>query len=221
MGQHLQLNTSGMQCIGAYRADPLGAPKGGIVVIQEIFGVNAHIRSVVDRFAALGYVAIAPALFDRLETGVELGYDEAGVQKGKALVTELGIDRPLEDIAAAAEAIESAGHIGVVGYCWGGSVAYLAAARIGLPAVSYYGSRTTAFLDEKPTAPLMFHFGERDHSISAEAIAKHRAVLPNAAIYIYPADHGFNCDARSAYDAPSAALALQRTLAFFDEQLAI
>lgn len=219
MGQSLSLNTSRMQCIGAYLAKPAGVAKGGIVVIQEIFGVNAHIRSVVDMFAEHGYRAIAPALFDHFETGVELGYDSAGIEKGRDLVSKLGFDRAIEDVASAAEAISSAGKIGAVGYCWGGSVAYLCATRLGLPSVSYYGARTLQFLDEKPMAPLMFHFGEKDRSIPSADVGKHRVALPDADIYTYPAGHGFNCDQRSDYDAASAKLALERTLAFFAKSL--
>ncbi|MDE2157225.1 MAG: dienelactone hydrolase family protein, partial [Xanthomonadaceae bacterium] len=127
MGQYINIPTRGTQCIGAYLARPQGQPKGGIVVIQEIFGVNAHMRSVTDRFAGHGYTAIAPAFFDHLETGVELDYDEAGFAKGRQLVGELGLERALEDVASAAEAISSSGRIGTVGYCWGGTVALLAA----------------------------------------------------------------------------------------------
>jgi Dienelactone hydrolase and related enzymes len=137
------------------------APRGGIVVVQEIFGVNAHVRSVADGFAALGYTAIAPAFFDHVETGVELGYDDDEFQRGRALVGQISFDRAIEDVASAAASIQSAGRIGVVGYCWGGTVALLAATRLALPAVSYYGARNVAFLGEKPRAPVQFHFGEK------------------------------------------------------------
>lgn len=221
MGQHIQLNTSRLHCIGAYLAKAPGTPKGGLVVVQEIFGVNAHIRDVVDRYAALGYTAIAPAFFDHVESGVELGYGEAGYARGRELVGEIGFDLALDDVASAAEAISSAGKIGCVGYCWGGTVALLAAIRLGLPAVSYYGGRNTAFLDQPPKAPVQFHFGERDASIPPEAIAKHRAALPDAEIYVYPAGHAFNRDIDpKAYDEPSAKLALERALTFFDRHLA-
>lgn len=220
MGQHINIPTSRTQCIGGYLAQPQGKPKGGIVVIQEIFGVNAHMRSVVDRFAEHGYTAIAPAFFDHLETGVELGYDEAGFAKGRQLVGELGLERALEDVASAAEAIASAGKIGTVGYCWGGTVALLAALRLGLPSVSYYGARNLPFLHEKPKAPVMFHFGEKDHSITPEMVAKHREALPQMDVFTYPADHAFNRDGSAPYDEASAKLALQRTLAFFDRHLA-
>lgn len=221
MGQHINLNTTRMQCIGAYLAKPEGQPKGGIVVVQEIFGVNAHVRAVADGFAARGYTAIAPAFFDHLESGVELGYDEAGMARGKVLVGELDFQRAIEDVASAAEAIASSGKLGVVGYCWGGTVALLAAQRLGMPAVSYYGARNVRFLDQPLKAPAMFHFGERDGSIPAEAVERHRRAYPQAEVYTYPAGHAFNRDVDPrAYDRTSAELALQRTMAFFDKHLA-
>jgi carboxymethylenebutenolidase len=221
MGQHIQLNTSGMHCIGAYLAKPADQPRGGIVVAQEIFGVNAHIRDVVDRFAALGYCAIAPAFFDHVETGVELGYGVEDFQRGRALVAEVSFERALEDVASAAESIAAAGKIGVVGYCWGGTVALLSATRLGLPAVSYYGARNVNYLDEKPKSPVLFHFGERDASIPAAAVQRHRDAFPQMEIYTYPAEHAFNRDVDGThYDAASAELALERTLAFFARQLA-
>jgi len=220
MGEHIQLNTSKTQCIGAYVAKPAGTPKGGLVVVQEIFGVNAHMRSVADRFAEHGYVAIAPAFFDHVESGVELGYDEAGFKRGQELVAQLNFDLALEDVASAAESIRSAGRIGCVGYCWGGTVAFLAATRLAMPAVSYYGARNVRFLDEKPKAPVQFHFGELDKSIPPEAIARHRETLPDAEVYTYPTGHAFNRDVDpKAYDAASAKLALDRTLAFFSRHL--
>ena len=216
MGTHITINTSGMQCIGAYLAKPDGTPKGGIVVVQEIFGVNAHVRAVADRFAALGYTAIAPAFFDHVEANVELGYDDAGFQRGRALVGEISFDRAIEDVASAAESIKSSGKIGVVGYCWGGTVALLAAIRLGLPAVSYYGARNVMFLHEPLRAPVQFHFGENDSSIPPEAVQKHRESYPEMEIYTYPAAHAFNRDIDPThYDAASAKLALERTLAFF------
>ncbi len=220
MGQTISLNTTRIQCIGAYLAKPAGKPKGGIVVIQEIFGVNAHVRSVADRFAEAGYTAIAPCFFDHLETGVELGYDEAGMLRGKALVTELGLERAVEDVASAAEAIASAGRIGTVGYCWGGTVAMLAALRLGLPSVSYYGARNVPFLGEKPKAPVMFHFGELDKSIPPEMVQKHREMLPQMELFTYPADHAFNREVGNHYHEASARLAYERTLAFFEKHLA-
>lgn len=218
MGQMIKLD-SGATTIDAYLAEPAGQPKGGIVVIQEIFGVNGHIRDVTDRFAAAGYTAIAPALFDHVEKGVELGYDEAGVHKGIELVGKLGFDLPMQDVAAAAARIGAAGKVGTVGFCWGGTVAYLAAIRLGLPSVSYYGGGNTRLVDQKAKAPLLFHYGENDAHISASDRALVQQANPQAPMYVYPAGHGFNCDQRGSYDADSAKLAMQRTLAFFAEHL--
>jgi len=215
-GEQIRLNTAGMQCIGAYLAKPSAKPKGGIVVVQEIFGVNSHVRAVADGFAAAGYVAIAPAFFDHIESDVELDYDPASFARGKQLASDVGIERALEDVASAADSIKSAGKIGVVGYCWGGTVAFLSAARLGLPAVSYYGARNVSFLGESLNAPVQFHFGERDASIPPEAVQRHRDAYPQTEIYTYPAGHAFNRDIDGThYDAPSAQLARQRTLAFF------
>jgi carboxymethylenebutenolidase len=220
MGESINIPTTRTQCIGGYLAKAQGKPKGGVIVIQEIFGVTAHIRSVADRFAAAGYTALAPAFFDHLESGLELPYDQAGMERGKALVTELGLERAVEDVASAAEAIASAGRIGTVGYCWGGTVALLSALRLGLPSVSYYGARNVPFLGEKPRAPVMFHFGEKDPSIPPEAVAKHRELLPQMDLYTYPTGHAFNRDHDPHYDEASAKLAWQRTLTFFDRELA-
>ena len=215
-GEQIRLNTAGMQCIGAYLAKPSAKPKGGIVVVQEIFGVNSHVRAVADGFAAAGYVAIAPAFFDHIESDVELDYDPASFARGKQLASDVGIERALEDVASAADSIKSAGKIGVVGYCWGGTVAFLSAARLGLPAVSYYGARNVSFLGESLNAPVQFHFGERDDSIPPEAVQRHRDAYPQMEIYTYPAGHAFNRDIDGTHhDAPSAQLARQRTLAFF------
>lgn len=219
MGQQIQLNTSRMQCIGAYVARA-GRPRGGLVVVQEIFGVNAHIRSVADRFAAEGYTAIAPAFFDHVESGVELGYDAEGIRRGRQLAGEIAFELAIEDVASAAEAIASAGPIGCVGYCWGGTVAFLAATRLGMPAVSYYGARNVQFLDETPRAPVMFHFGSRDRSIPPEAVERHRQAMPDAEVHTWPAGHAFNRDVDpDAYEGSSAQQALDLTLAFFARHL--
>jgi carboxymethylenebutenolidase len=220
MGQSIQISTSRMQCIGAYVAHPAGTPKGGLVVVQEIFGVNAHMRHVVDTFAQHGYTAIAPAFFDHVEGGVELGYDEAGFARGKSLVAEISFAQAIDDVASAAESIQSVGRIGCVGYCWGGTVALLAAIRLGTPAVSYYGARNVNFLAETPAAPVMLHFGERDSSIPPEAIEQQRIAWPEAAFHVYPAGHAFDREVDPhVYDGPSAKLALERTLAFFEQHL--
>lgn len=205
--------------ISAWKAEPADRPRAGLVVIQEIFGVNAHIRSVAESFAAEGYAVVAPAYFDPIEPGVELDYDDAGVAKGRELIAQLGLEAAVEITSAAADALD-VGKIGTVGYCWGGTVALLAALRLGLPSVSYYGARNAPFLSEKPKAPVMFHFGERDASIPPERVQQHREMMPQMETFIYPAGHGFNCDVRADYDAASAKLASERTLRFFAEHLA-
>ena len=214
MGKTLSLQTQDGTRIGAYLAEPAGSPKGGLVVVQEIFGVNSHIRSVADRYAAAGYLAIAPALFDPVETGVELGYDQQGMQKGLELVGKLGFDRALAAVDAAAKEVSRAGRVGVVGYCWGGTVTYLAAIRLGLPGISYYGGRNVMFVEEQAKAPLMFHYGLKDAHISEADREAVRKANPQAEFHVYDADHGFNCDARGSYDAASAKLAMERSLAF-------
>lgn len=221
MGESIRLNTAGMHCIGAYLARPATTPRGGLVVVQEIFGVNAHIRAVADDYAARGYTTIAPAFFDFVENDVELAYDAAGTARGKALALEVGMDRAVQALASAAQSIESSGRIGVVGYCWGGTVALRGAQQLALPAASYYGARNTGFLDEALRAPAIFHFGANDRSIPPEAIEKQRAAWPDARIHVYPhCGHAFNrkVDA-SAYNAAAAQLALERTLAFFADTL--
>lgn len=222
MGQHINIPTTRTQCIGAYLAKAEGKPKGGIVVIQEIYGVTPHIRDVADRLAAAGYTAVAPAFFDHLESGVELDYDKAGTERGKALVQELGMQRPMEDVASAAEAIASAGKIGTIGFCWGGTVALLAAQHLGMPSVSYYGARNTGYMNDPLQAPVMFHFGENDRSIPPEAVARHRAQWPDMEVFTYPdAGHAFNRNVEGDphYHEASAKLAWQRTLAFFGRHL--
>lgn len=218
MGRDIVIDTPSGS-IGAWRADPVEAPRGALVVIQEIFGVNAHVRSVADHYAAQGYVALAPCFFDPFERGLELGYDEAAMQRGKALVMELGFAQALAIVASASKLLQQEGlKVGAVGFCWGGSIALLANLRLGLPAVSYYGARNTHFLDESLRAPMLFHFGEHDASIPLEVVAAHREKYPEAAVHTYPAGHAFNRDSdASVYDADSATLAHDRTMAFFAE----
>jgi carboxymethylenebutenolidase len=214
--------TTGTHCIGAYLAKPSGKPRGGVVVVQEIFGVTPHISDVTDCFAGAGYTAIAPAFFDFVENDVELAYDKAGTGRGKGLAMEVGLDRAVEAVASAAESIKSSGKIGVVGYCWGGTVALLSAQRLGLPAVSYYGARNTGYLDQPLKAPVIFHFGANDRSITPEAIEKHRKAWPDAPVYVYEhCGHAFNRDVdKNVYNKDAAGLALERTLAFFGKELA-
>ncbi|MBN8261344.1 MAG: dienelactone hydrolase family protein [Xanthomonadales bacterium] len=219
MGDWIPLDTAAGP-VSAWLARPGKPPRGAAIVLQEIFGVNPHIRSVADGFAHEGYLALAPALFDPVETRVELDYDDAGTERGVALRNAVGFERAVQVVEAAAVFLQRAGlRVGVVGYCWGGSVAFLANTRLGLPAVSYYGARTTPFLGEPARAPMMFHFGSEDASIPPGAIALHRERQPAAQVFVYPgAGHAFNRDIDPAHsDAGNAALARTRTLAFLAE----
>ena len=221
MGETITLSAADGHRPGAYRATPAGSARGGLVVIQEIFGVNDHIRAVCDGFAADGYVALAPALFDRIEPGIALAYDGAGIARGRELRAELGWDGPLRDVAAASNALAGIGKLGVVGYCWGGSVAWLAATRLaGLAcAVGYYGGQIIEFKDETPRVPVMLHFGEHDAGIPLSDVEAIAAAHPEVIIHRYPAGHGFNCEKRADYHAESARIARERTLAFLARHL--
>lgn len=219
MGQTISISTRHGR-ISGWQAKPHNKPRGALIVVQEIFGVNPHIRQVADRFANYGYLVVAPALFDLVKPGVELAYDEAGVKEGRALAEELGFNGALDGVRGAYDLLEAEHRVGVVGYCWGGSVAFLANTRLGLPAVSYYGGRTVPFLHERPKAPLMMHFGENDPLIPPEDVAKHREALSSAEIHVWPgAGHGFNCDQRADYNEGVAKQALERTLSFFQKTL--
>ena len=227
MGQWIELDTP-QGAVAAWQAEPPSSPKAGLVVVQEIFGVNAHIRDVADGYAAEGYAVLAPAFFDPVERGVELEYDSASSLRGRELVGRLGLDAALDIVASAAAHLRSrlaAVHqpkaVGTVGYCWGGTVAMLSALRLGLPSVSYYGARNLPFLEDpqlvaRPRAPVMFHFGQDDPLIPDAAVQAHRQALPGMEVFTYPAGHAFNREVDAdAYHAPSAALARQRSLAFF------
>ena len=206
----------------AYLAAPSGPSRGAIVVIQEIFGVNAHIRAVTDSYAAEGYTAIAPSLFDRVRRGIELGYTPEDRQEGMGYVKQLKPEQTLKDVAAAFAIVKHAGRVGMVGFCWGGRITYQSACELpGLACgVVYYGAGITQLLDKKPKCPVMYHFGERDQHITPDDVAKIRAAHPEGIFYIYPADHGFNRDVGATYDAASAALARQRTLEFLAQHVA-
>ena len=204
----------------AYIARPQGKPKGAVVVLQEIFGVNHHIRSVTDRYAAAGWLAIAPALFDRVGRGVELGYTEPEIQTARGTMMQIDPAKALLDVAAAAAVVRHAGKVGVVGFCWGGRLAWLAACEQPLgAAVGYYGARIGQNLGRTPRCPTMLHFGERDDHIPMSEVEQIRAAYPQGIIHVYPAGHGFACDERASYDAASAALAWQRTQEFLDRHL--
>ncbi len=221
MGDFISLTSKDGFELSAYRALPGGKPRGGIVVVQEIFGVNRHIRSVADGFADEGYLAVAPALFDRVEKGVELGYGPQDRPKAMELVGKAKMDDALADIASAIEAAKEAGKVGLVGYCWGGTLAFAAACRLsGLAAVvGYYGGGIARMRHEQPKVPLTLHFGEKDEHITRADVDAIRAAHPDVPIYLYPAGHAFNCDERSSYDEQSAELARTRTLAFFADYL--
>lgn len=207
--------------VQAWLAQPETASLGGVVVVQEIFGVTSHIRAVCERLAQAGFTAIAPAYLDLIKPDIELPYDRAGANRGVALVNKVGLDCAVDVTKEAARLLGGKGlNVGVIGFCWGGTVAYLGNTRLNLPAVSYYGARNLPFLDETAGAPLMFHFGGRDPHIRPDAIAEHRLKQPQADVFVYAgADHAFNRDPDPPYDPAAAALAWQRTLAFFTEHL--
>lgn len=219
---NVTLTASDGHNIDAYRIDPEGRPRGAIVVLQEIFGVNDHIRAVAAMFAGCGYTAIAPAMFDRVQRGVRLDYSMAAHQTGIGYATQLSPSGMILDMAAAVAAVSGTGKVGVVGYCLGGALAWRAAALVeGVSAaVSYYGAQIPLFLGERPRVPIQFHFGQRDQYIP---VAKARAIgegVPGAQVFDYNADHGFACDHRApVFDADASGLALQRTLRFFAEHV--
>jgi carboxymethylenebutenolidase len=216
----VQIATHDGQPLSAYVAQPEGEPRGCIVIVQEIFGVNAHIRWVAtEQFAAAGYLAVAPALFDRLEPGCELNDTPESVAAGRRLVDALGVDTPLRDIQAVQQQCAQGLPTGVAGYCWGGSIACLSAMRLGLPAVSYYGGRTSAYLHEPLQAPAMFHFGEHDPMIPLDTVRRISRAFPDSACHLYPAGHGFNRHGHPDWHEDSALTALSRTLAFFGQHL--
>ena len=221
MGETLTLKTSDGVEISAYQAEPAGTPKGGIVVLQEIFGVNHHIKAVADRFAAAGYLAVAPAMFDRVEHGIELPYDEAGVGRGIGLMQKVDQGAALKDVAAAVAAVAKGGAVGVVGFCWGGTLSYAAAAHVPgvAAAVGYYGGGIVGIVADKLHCPVELHFGEEDAHIPMSDVDKIRHAHPGMAVYTYPAGHGFNCDERGSYNKASADLAWGRTMEFFGRHI--
>ncbi len=206
----------------AWLAAPPGTARGAIVVVQEIFGVNSHIRSVTDGYAAEGYVAIAPSLFDRVRKGIELGYTQTDIQEGFGYVQQLKPEQTLADLSAAIAVVRHAGRVGMVGYCWGGRMTYLSACELPLAcAVAYYGGGIVQSLDKKPKCPIMYHFGELDTHIPLTDVEKIKAANPEGIFHVYAgAGHGFSCDQRSSYNPQAAALARERSLAFFARHLA-
>jgi len=223
MSQTIELTSADGFKFPAYVAQPAGTPKGGVVVLQEIFGVNSHIRSVADGYAKDGWLAVAPALYDRVQRKYESGYSQDEIQAGIAVRGKITNEQALADTQAAIDYAQQAGKVGIVGYCWGGTLAYLAAGKLtGLAAaVGYYGGQiASSFLEVAPKVPTMLHFGETDHGIPLADVQKIIDRYPDMPIHIYGAGHGFNCDQRGSYDKPSAELALTRTLEFFHQNLA-
>ncbi|AVP56675.1 dienelactone hydrolase family protein [Pulveribacter suum] len=228
MGQWMELVASDGFTLPAWHEAPEGTPRGAVVVLQEIFGVNSHIRDVAARLAGRGWLALAPSTFARVEKGVELGYASADMQRGKQLkaaVEALPAPGVLPDIQAAIDlaATDSGGRVAVLGFCWGGLLTWRAACELtGLSAaVPYYGGgmTTRAEISRTPRVPVLAHFGERDHFISAASVQDFAAAHPEVQVQLYDADHGFHCDQRASYDAPAAQLAWARTLDFLDRHL--
>jgi carboxymethylenebutenolidase len=228
----IELRADDGHAFSAYRIDPEGTPRGGVVVVQEIFGVNAHIRAVTVRFAALGYSTIAPAIFDRAERGVELGYDEEGFTRGRALAGQLSQEGLRADLRAAIAAVSKAGAegnrpeqppmtVGMVGYCFGGALAWAAAAQLAALTcvVSYYGSRILGLRELVPKVPVQMHVGRTDASFPVEQVREIAAAHAGVELHEYDAGHGFDCDHRKDFEPDASAAALQRTLAFFARHL--
>lgn len=228
MGKLIDLQAADGTVLPAWTAQPDGPVRGAVVVAQEIFGVNAHIRAVTERFASRGFYAIAPALFSRVDTNVELGYDEESVQRGralKALTEALPGEGVLQDIRAAAQwaQAKSGKKVGMVGFCWGGLVTWRAAERVTelSAAVAYYGGGITSALEvgRRPRCPVQTHFARQDTHIPLAEVVAFTQLQPDVQVHLYEADHGFNCDQRASYDQPSAIQAKDRTLAFLDQYL--
>ena len=222
MGQNITLTADDGHTLGGYRADPDGAAKGGIVVCQEIFGVNIHIREVCDGFAADGYVAIAPALYDRSSRrDIELGYNAEDVAVGRDLRDEFSWDDTVLDVKAAVDILKGDGlKVGSVGYCWGGTISYLAGTRLDVQAaVVYYGGQIMPYVAESANCPMLMHFGEHDKGIPLSDVAQIGETHSASEVHIYDADHGFNCDHRGSYNEAASTLARQRTMALYAQQL--
>jgi carboxymethylenebutenolidase len=223
MSEYVTLRAADGHELSAYVARPAGEPFAALVVVQEIFGVNAHIRSVADGYAKDGFLAVAPALFDRIERGVELGYDGVDAEKARSFIPKLDIDKGVADVQAAIDfaAVDSGKKVGVIGYCYGGTLAWLAATRLRpAAAVGYYGGQIAKFASENPLVPVMLHFGKQDAHIPAEAVEKIQAAHPEVEVYWYDAGHGFNCDARASYSPIPAKEARERSLSFLKKHLA-
>jgi carboxymethylenebutenolidase len=214
MGKIVRLTAADGHRLDAWRAEPAGVPAGGLVVVQEIFGLTLNIRHVCDAFAQAGYLAIAPAMFDRLERDLVLDYQDVATARG--YMQQLAWPDTLCDIESALQEARGAGFSAVVGFCWGGTVAHVAAADLEVDAaVSYYGTRVARFLDRKPRCPVMYHFGDQDAAIPPADVDAIRQAMPDAGLHLYAgAGHGFACADRRSYHQAHARLAFERTLVF-------
>jgi carboxymethylenebutenolidase len=222
MGKMIELTAADGHKLAAYRADPAGKPRGAVVVIQEIFGVNSHIKSVADGYANDGYLAVAPAMFDRLQRGYDTGYTQPEIQAGIAMMQKLDWKQTFLDVDAAMAEAKKAGKVGIVGYCWGGTVSWRAASHTAGLACSapYYGGGMPNFKDEKPKVPTLCNFGELDQSPTPDQAKELLAKHPEVQGHFYAgAGHGFNCDQRGSYNAAASKLARERTLAFFRKHI--
>lgn len=223
MSEFVRLCAADGHELSAYVALPPEEPLAALVVIQEIFGVNTHIRSVADGYAKDGFLVIAPALFDRIQHGIELGYEGADLERAMTLARSLTLDKAVADIQPALDyaATTTGKSVGVVGYCFGGTLAWLAAARLRpTAAVGYYGGRIGNYAGERPTCPVMLHFGRKDAHIPAEEVEKIHAAHPEVEIFWYDAGHAFNCNPRANYNATAAREARGRSLDFLKKHLA-
>lgn len=219
MGETIRLTAADGHELEAYEAKPGREGIGGIVLVQEIFGLTDHIKRVVEQYADHGFHTVAPAMFDRIEPGIVLDYSD--IEAGIANMRQLEWEGTLADVAAAAKQVTQAGRVAVVGYCWGGTVAYRAAADLDVTAaVAYYGGGIAGMLERTPTCPVMYHFGDQDHSIPVDAIERIRQAHPDGIYHIYPgAGHGFNCDDRPSFSPADAELAFERSVEFLSSQL--
>lgn len=218
MGDYIKLTAQDGHTFSAYRAAPSGDPVGGVVIVQEIFGLTAHMCRVVDQYAAAGFAAIAPAVFDRVEPNIVLDYSE--IERGRAVMQQLEWADTLADVQAAVDAL-GALPVAVVGFCWGGTVSFVAASELPIDAaVSYYGTGVARMLDKRPKCPVLYHFGDRDQSIPPEAIERIRAAHPEGIYHLYAgADHGFDCRDRASFSPADAELAFERSVDFLREHL--
>jgi carboxymethylenebutenolidase len=221
--ESLELTAGDGHRLQAYCARPRLTPRGAMVVIQEIFGVNTHIRSVCERLAADGFLSIAPALYDRAERGIELAYGPEGVARGREMRQQVTDDMAMLDVAATVAWAKGQGlKVGVIGFCWGGTLAWLSAARLAQvsAAVAYYGTNIAGYAHEAPKVPVLLHFGEEDQHIPMPHVEKIRAAHPAIETHLYPAGHGFNCEDRASFEPASARQAWDRTQAFLATHVA-